>query len=134
MFNKPADRFGTVKAIKELASELRLPYTSDMQDWSYEVADPKQIKSYVSHYSLQTDNDKKFVLMEMIVQATEDQDDNILMDRCWQRVSQLLIEDFKLHQYTVYYWSCFDSEDLSDCWKVSSYMRDLWYQMTIENL
>lgn len=45
MSNNPPYRFGTGKAIKALASELRLPYTSDMQNWCYEVADPKQIEA-----------------------------------------------------------------------------------------
>jgi hypothetical protein len=133
MQNKPPYRFGTVKAMKELADELRLPYTSDMQDWSYEVAEPDQIDNYLHHYDQQTDDDKKFVLMEMILQATEDQGNHSDQEMYWRKASQRLSKDFELHRFTIFYWSCFDKEDLSESWTLAPNMRELWQQITGEH-
>ena len=123
---KPTFRCATKKAINELAEELNLPNVSNMQDWSYEVSNPNAIDNYISHYYLTTDDDKKFVLMELIIQATEDQNTEELFLQYWNRIKLILETDFKLHEYTIYYWSDFDNESLHDCWKITPLIRQLW--------
>jgi|GEM_PF-432832 len=123
---EPTFRCGTRKAIDELSEELQIPNDTSMQDWSYTEGNSDDIEKYISHYSLTTDDDKKFVLMEMIIQATEDQDTKKLFLKYCERIQPILETDFKLHEYTIHYWACFDNEDLDDCWKIAAFMRQLW--------
>jgi hypothetical protein len=123
---EPTFRCGTRKAIYELAGELNLPNNLAMQDWSYEVANPNDIDQYISHYGLTTDGDKKFVLMEIIIQATEDQNKEKLFQKYCETIKPILETDFKLHEFTIHYWACFENENLADCWKIANLMRQLW--------
>lgn len=123
---EPTFRCGTRKAIDELAEELNLPNDLTMQDWSYEVANPNDIDKYISHYGLTTDDDKKFVLMEIIIQATEEQNKEELFQKYCETIKPILETDFKLHEFTIHYWACFDNEKLDDSWKIANLMRQLW--------
>jgi hypothetical protein len=126
----PRFRCGTRKALDELSEELRIPFEESMQDWSYTEGDPTDIEKYISHYKLETDDDKKFVLMEFIIQATEDQESEELFSEYASKTKQLLQADFKLHEYTIHYWACFDNENIADCWTIAPLMRQLWVDNT----
>ena len=123
---EPAFRCGTRKAIDELAGELFLPNEMTMQDWSYEVANPDNIDKYISHYHLTTDDDKKFVLMEIIIQAVEDQHTAVFFQKYCEIIKPILENDFKLHEYTLHYWACLDNENHADCWKITPLIRQIW--------
>jgi len=123
---KPNFRCGTRKAIDELAEELNLPNEKWMQDWPIEVMVPSDIEKYIEHYEKLTDEDKKFVLMEGILDVTEYQPTEELFVKNWNRVRQFLEKDFTIHEYTIYYWACFDIESIEDCWKITPLMRQLW--------
>jgi hypothetical protein len=130
MYQQPPYRFESIEAITALAHELKLPYTSGMQDWAYEVADSNLIDNYLKHYSKQTDDDKKFVLMQMIIQAVNDLEDTARMGRYWDQIKALLIKDWTVHEYTAYYWSCFEEDELSNCFALTPHMRQLWREST----
>lgn len=98
----PEFRCGTRKAIEELAEELNLPNDWTMQDWSYEIANSNDIEKYISHYNDTTDNDKKFVLMEIIIQATSDQRNATDFFKYWEIIKPLLTKDFSIHQFTIH--------------------------------
>ena len=119
---EPTFRCGTNKAIDELAEELNLPNEKWMQDWPIEVMIPTDIDRYIEHYEKLKDEDKKFVLMEGILDVTEYE----LFVKNWNKVRQFLEKDFTLHEYTIYYWACFESENIEDCWKITPLMRQLW--------
>ena len=123
---EPTFRCGTRKAINELSEELNIPYDSSMQDWSYTEGKSEDIEKYISHYELTKDDDKKFVVMEFIIQATEDQNTEDLFLKYCESIKPILETDFKLHEFTIYYWACFDKENLDDCWKIATLMRQLW--------
>lgn len=127
---EPIFRCGTKKAIDELAIELNLPNDSSMQDWSYTEGNPEDIERYISLYETLTDDDKKFVLMELIIQATEDQATDELFLKYCNRIKMFIVKDFKIHEYTVHYWSYFDNESLEDCWNITPLMRQLWFDNT----
>lgn len=122
---EPVFRWGTQKAIDELAKELNLPYEEWMQDWPYEVATDSDIEKYIAHYKTLTDEDKKFVLMKAIIQAIEEQATEELFIKYWNETKPVLEEDFAVHEYTIHYWSCFDIENLDDCWIITPFMRQL---------
>ena len=94
---EPIFRCGTRKAIDELAEELKLPNEIWMQDWPYEVVIPEDVEKYIEHYEKLTDEDKKFVLMEGIIQATEDQETEVKFLKYWNRIKSLLENDFYIH-------------------------------------
>ena len=123
---EPIFRCGTREAIDKLAEKLNLPNNLTMQDWSYTAGNPNDIEKYIYHYDETTDEDEKFVLMELIIQATEDQEKQKLFTKYWNRVKFILEKDFNIHEYTIHYWSCFDNEDEEDCWKITPLMRQLW--------
>jgi hypothetical protein len=123
---EPKFRCGTKEAIEQLAIELDLPYESWMQDWPYEVVNSEHFDKYLSHYLKTVDEDKKFVLMEMLIQAVNDQIDDKDFTRTWIKLEPLLTKDFKIHEYTVYYWACLDNVDISDTCTITSKMRDVW--------
>ncbi|GAA3762980.1 hypothetical protein [Flavobacterium ginsengiterrae] len=126
MMIEPKFRCGTREAINKLATELNMPFDEWMQDWPYEVANSEEIEKYISHYRKVTDDDEKFVLMQAIIQAAEDQKQQEQFLKYWLIVQELLKQDFQIHEYTIYYWSCFDTQDIQDCFKISVFMRDLF--------
>lgn len=127
---EPTFRCGTRKAIDELAEELNLPNEKWMQDWPIEVVKPEDIENYIDHYEKLTDDDKKFVLMEGILDATEYQPNDELFMKYWNKVKQLLENDFDVHEYTIHYYACFDIQTIEDCWKMTPLMRQIWADKT----
>lgn len=123
---EPTFRCGTRKAIDELSVELNLPYENWMQDWPIEVIVPADIKNYIDHYGKLTNDDKKFVLMEGILDATEYQPTEELYLKYWNGVRQILDKDFAIHEYTIHTYACFDTETIEDCYKLTPGMREIW--------
>lgn len=123
---EPKPRYGSKKAIDKLVKELNMPHDNWMQDWPYEIANPDEIDNYINHYRTITDEDEKFVLMQAIIQATEDQDNQELLLKYWNTIRHFLEENFNIHEYTIHYWCCFDTENIEDCWKISPLMRALF--------
>jgi hypothetical protein len=126
---QPIFRSETQKAVNELATELNLPNRADMQDWAYEVANSDDIEKYIDCYKKTKDEDKKFVLMQMILQSLEDLFDSKNSKYC-NIVKTFLESDFKIHEYTIYYWACLD-ENFDDCWKITPLMREIWNNKNI---
>lgn len=123
---EPEYRGATRKAIDELAHELNLPNESWMQDWPFEVVNPDDIEKYIDHYKTISDSDKQFLLMEAIIQATTEQKQMADFEKYWEIVKTLLTENFSIHEYSVFNWSCFEEDDISICWRITPNMRLLW--------
>lgn len=127
---EPKFRCSTNEAILRIAKQLDLEYNSGMQDWEWEVANPKHIEKYITHYKTLTDDNEKFTLMEIIIQALTDQDDEKL-EKYWKEVKEFLKANFEIHEYSIYYWSCFENDDLEDCWQITPHMRSLWKECNV---
>ncbi|WP_149205731.1 hypothetical protein [Flavobacterium johnsoniae] len=126
MMIEPKIRYGTKTAIDKIAKELNMPLDEYMQDWPYEVVNSNEIEKYIAHYRKVIDDDEKFVVMQAIIQAAEEQEEHELFLKYWIIIQDLLKKDFHIHEYTAYYWSCFDTEDIDNCFKISIYMRELF--------
>lgn len=126
---KPEFRSGTQKAIEELAAELELPKGAYLQNWSYISGEPEDIEKYIHHYHVLTDEDKKFVLMEIIVQAMDDQSEKVKLTKYWNIVKPILKKDFKIHEHTIHYWACFDAGNLYEEFEITPHMRELWNEV-----
>jgi hypothetical protein len=124
---EPSHRYSTRASIDCLTAALGLTGDYGMQDWSYEIAEPEDIQKYLDHYESITNEDDKFVLMEMIIQATEYQRNDQDFAKYCSIIKDLLIKDFAIHQYTIYYWAAMDQADLSDSWKIAPLMREIWH-------
>jgi len=118
-------RYETIEAIKSVAEKLDLKYDKTSQDWAYEIADLNLIDRYYKVYDSLDNDDEKFVLMQTIIQATNDLIDSTGDFHSWTRLEQILTLDFKIHEYTIDYWSCIDTKNLNDCWVISGEMREL---------
>ncbi len=127
---EPAFRCGTRKAIDELSVELNLPNENWMQDWPIEVMVPSDIQIYIDHYDKLTDDDKKFVLMEGILDTTEYQPTEELFLKYWNIVRQILNRDFALHEYTIHTYACLDLKTDKECYKLTPCMQDIWTTKT----
>jgi len=127
--HEPKARYGTGKVMRELSVKLNLPFDERMQDWPYEVAQAADIEKYIECYNAAKDDDEKFVLMEMLIQAIEEQTD-ASFDKYWDIIQKMLEKDFWIHEYTIWYWCCFQSptnnyaEDA--LWKITPFVRELW--------
>lgn len=121
---EPNFRCSTAKAIQELALELNLP--ENTQDWEYIVGEPNDIEKYINHYYTLSNDDKKFTLMEVIIQATTDQRNIDDFKKYWAIIKPLLEDNFSIHEYSIFYWCYFGYEDINECWKITPNMRKLW--------
>lgn len=127
---QPKPRFVTSKAIEELTKNLHLELR-DYQDWEWIVGNSKDIEKYIEYYKSEVDDDNRFALMEIIIQAAEDQETESDFIKYSEIVRKLLSENFELHEHSIFYWSCFDNENLEDCWRITPYMRSLWKKRII---
>jgi len=123
---EPNFRYSTIEAILKIAKELQLEYNSGMQDWEWEIANPKHIEKYIKYYKNLADEDEKFTLMEIIIQALTDQEEEEKLKKHWIEVEKILKVNFEVHEYSIYYWSCFENDKIEDCWQITPYMRSLW--------
>ena len=126
---KPTFRFATKKALDELTIELnlteRIPEWEVVAGYSYTPANPEDIDQYLSHYSLIDDEDKKFALMEMILQANVDQTNESKFMHYWQKVKPILIRDYLIHEYTIHYWKEMTESNFENCKLLSPLLQEL---------
>lgn len=120
-------RCETREAIMQIAEKFDLRYNDYMQDWAYEVANPMDIDNYFAYYENTEDDDVKFVLMEMIIQATEEQSEEEKFQKYSNVIKSVLTKDFNIHECTIYYWALLDDLSVIDLWKITPLMRQLWF-------
>lgn len=106
--DEPPFRCSTKKALDELAIELnlreRIPYWDSMAGYSYTPGNPEDTQQYIDYYSQLKDDDKKFTLMEMILDSLADQPTESDFRKYWQKTKPILIEDYLIHEFTIHYW------------------------------
>ncbi|MFD1293865.1 hypothetical protein ACFQ5N_08465 [Lutibacter holmesii] len=106
--DKPEFRCTTKKALDELATELnlkeRIPNWDSMAGYSYTPGNPEDIQQYLDYYVILTNEDKKFTLMEMILDAIAEQPNQTEFVNYWDKVEPILIEDYLIHEFTIHYW------------------------------
>ena len=107
--NDPLDRHPTQAARRALATRFDLPFDEVMQDWEWEVARPDMVDPFLRAYrSGELDEDERFSLMEMLVQAVaEAADDQGHLPPEWDEIATLLEAAPELHAKTASYWTCF---------------------------
>ena len=97
-----------------------------MQDWEWQVADPARIDELLAAYQGGAlSDDERFTLMETMIQSFEDLPHHVGTDPRWRTLLDLLDRHANLHLHTIWYWSALETDDLTDCWSVTPYMRSL---------
>lgn len=106
--DEPQFRCSTKKALDELEIELNLkeknPYWESMAGKSYTPGNPNDIQEYLDYYIQLKDDDKKFTLMEMILDSLADQQNEANFLKYWQKAKPILIKDYLIHEFTIHYW------------------------------
>jgi len=114
--------------MQRLTDRLHLPSDDRMQDWPLEVADPARLEEFVRHYAERDlEGDDRFALMKLIVASFDDADD-ASKEEAWPAIRDILRVDADLHAYTIYYWSCWDAEEVDDPdqqFRASPYLREI---------
>jgi len=119
-------RFITEEAIQRLNARLNIREDQYSQDWEFEVSESNRLPEYLDIYENElTDEDDKFALMWLIIQAVDGPD---MDEAMWSRVREHLKADFSLHQWTVCYWCNLDEEDLEHCFDITPRLRELWHE------
>jgi hypothetical protein len=119
-------RFPTAEARTRLSERLQLPYDSSMQDWEWEIADPKRIRVFLDLYEAgDLSEDERFSLMEIIIQSAEESADALLESKEWKRALHLLGENIAVHIHSVWYWAVPEAETQEELWRVSPDLRQL---------
>lgn len=112
---------------QELANLFGYEIGQNDQDWTYTIVESERIDEYIQAYDTKiTNDDTKFSLMEMIIQSLTEQENEKLMNEKWKQIEFILNHDFELHKYTIYYWCCWENDDINDCWEVTPLMREFW--------
>jgi hypothetical protein len=124
-------RWPTDEARRSLASRLELPFTSVMQDWEWEVADPSLLpRLFELLGDAELSDDERFSLLEIVVQSIEDLESAAPEKTdSWRRAERELRERPALHATTIWTWSCLeDGADgaEAECWALSPAMAELW--------
>lgn len=106
--NEPPFRCSTKKALDELEIELNLkeknPYWESMAGKSYTPGNPNDIQEYLDYYIQLKDDDKKFTLVEMILDSLADQPNEADFLKYWQKTKPILMKDYLIHEFTIHYW------------------------------
>ncbi len=127
--DNPPFRFSTKKALDELATELNLrekiPHWDSMAGLSYTPGNPADIQEYLDHYAQLKDDDKKFTLMEMILDAIAQQSNERDFMKYWQKVKPILIKDYVIHEFTIHYWKDMTTQNFERSETMTPLIRDL---------
>ncbi|MCT4583096.1 MAG: hypothetical protein N4A35_16920 [Flavobacteriales bacterium] len=106
--DEPPFRCATKEALNELEIELNLkeknPYWESMVGKSYTPGNPNDIEEYLDYYLQLKNDDKKFTLMEMILDSLADQPTESDFLTFWQKAKPILIRDYLIHEFTIHYW------------------------------
>ena len=126
---EPPFRFSTKKALDELAIELNLrekiPHWDSMAGLSYTPGNPADIQAYLVHYAQLKDDDKKFTLMEMILDAIAQQSNERDFMKYWRKVEPILIKDYVIHEFTIHYWKDMTKGNFERSEMMTPLVRDL---------
>lgn len=126
-------RWPNPKARQSLAKRLNLPYSEEMQDWEWEVAQPERFQEFIVFLEREAlTDDERFSLVEILVQCVEEileNTSNPNLERCkeWKAVVKAIELRPRLHASTLQYWSEGDFQ-VSEGMKIV--LKQMWSELT----
>ena len=125
--------FDFIRAIDELEIELNLkntvPHWDSMARASYTPSNFKDIEIYLEHYNKLSDESKKFILIEIIMDAVAEQPNEIEFWKYWKKVKPILTREYSIHEYTVNYWKDMTAANFENCKFLSQELNKLIQEM-----
>lgn len=100
------------------------------QDWCFTAGDSAHTEDYIDFYNEYSLTPlQKTELLNMIIQGfddliTDEVDCNSL-NRIWNKIKMILTAEKQIHDQTILYWCCMDTELEEDRFYVSKFMREL---------
>ncbi|MBK0403156.1 hypothetical protein I5M27_09180 [Adhaeribacter sp. BT258] len=126
----PNPRYITRQAADGIISKLNWRYEEWMQDWPLEISQEINIKDCLQEYKNLQSDDEKFVLMQGILYALDEETTNSELEYYWKEISELLIKDFKIHEYTIFYWGLYEGGENEDPategFRITPLMQEIW--------
>lgn len=126
---EPPLRYWTQSSEVSLAARLRVPWEVVMQDWPWEVAEPERLDEYLGLYDALTDDDERFTLMDVMLQAVEEQDSPLRLVQGWEELRQRIRQRPALHAWQMWYWRVWATATLTDAFFITPYTRELWWEL-----
>jgi hypothetical protein len=125
--NSASPRYPAASVRLSLASRFGLPYSDDMQDWEWQVADSQRFQEFlVTYRSAELSDDERLSLMEILVQCVDDMGSSSQAGTAWAELEPLLANALQLHGTTIEYWSCLGEANPESQFNVSPQMRKIY--------
>lgn len=119
-------------AQRALAARFGLPWSDDMQDWEWEVADVDRFDAFLETFrSSALSDDERFSLMEMLLQCIEEIEPPSSQEEAWRAVESFLMSRPELHRTTIAYWARLDESYPIALFRISPRMRQVWRSIDI---
>jgi hypothetical protein len=97
--------FGNDLARRKIAKKLNFDYNLGIQDWEYEVSHIRETKEYIELYdSLETSDEEKKCLMEMIIDSIEDKESENALEKHRDFILGAINNNLEIHKGTLVYW------------------------------
>jgi len=127
---KPEPRYSGLAAQNALIEKFGWSHEGWMQDWPLEISAQINIRDCIEEYEGLTDSDEKFLLMTAILYALDDCADQQQFEYYGTQVSKLLLANFDLHKFTIYYWTLYETSPGSDddVFTITPLMRKIWQE------
>ncbi|QKJ29868.1 hypothetical protein HQ865_08900 [Mucilaginibacter mali] len=121
---KPDPRYITREAFISIREKIEWPYGDWMQDWPLEISDKIDLASCLGLYPRLIDEDEKFLLMQGMLFALDEANENDLKLYS-QKITEVLKSDFDIHKSTIYYWTLYGTES-EDGFTITPLMQRIW--------
>jgi len=127
-------KYPTEKSIEKLCEDLNLPKPDKYsQNWEHEVMiEYNCINEFVKYYqSASLDDETKFTLMILIINSLNDVLGirERLSNSLWNKVSNILVDDNKIHMNTIIYWALEDEEEEEYIFPITPYIRAVLFKI-----
>lgn len=122
---------GTQRAMESIADILDLPLKSISPGWPTEVANSADLNHYSKLYDSLNNEDEKFVLMQMIIQAMSNSAE-MLHDL--DKLEKRLTWDFRIHESTIKKWISDNNENKEASGELASIMEGSLRKNSLEKI
>lgn len=100
------------------------------QDWEFTAGDSKHTEDYIDFYNKHPLSFRqKREMIHMIIQGFDDLIaeglDRDSLNKIWDRIKIILLNEKQIHYEAIEYWSCMDTELEEDRFYVSKFIREL---------
>lgn len=119
-------RFPSAEAYAAIIKRFGWRDDSWMQDWPLEISHEIDLQYCISEYCNLESDDEKYLLIQGVLYALAEINDDILFIRYITAVREILEYDFEVHKSTIYYWTLYENAYSIDEFNITPMARELW--------